>query len=137
MSAPFYRSERMIPGLRVRWPRAATGTSSIPAEVIDWLARLRLLHGVPFAYLVPDADLLPPESVRFFYLDRDWTDAARSRSPVNRATQLSIWSTVQRCSRAILAAPPTISRWASVHSSRLQRVSIPNLRRLSSGSLQL
>lgn len=76
MSTPFYRSERMIPGLRVRWPRAAARTSSIPVEVIDWLARLRLLHGVPFAYLVPDADLLPPESIRFFYLDRDWTDAA-------------------------------------------------------------
>ena len=30
---------------------------------------------MPFSYLVPDASLLPPESVRFFYLDRNWTDA--------------------------------------------------------------
>jgi hypothetical protein len=33
-----------------------------------------LLVGVPFDYLVPDARLLPDESIRFFYLDRSWTD---------------------------------------------------------------
>ena len=47
----------------------------MPGELRRFLARLRLLHGVPFSYLVPDADLLPPESIRFFYIDRDWTDA--------------------------------------------------------------
>ena len=30
---------------------------------------------MPFSYLVPDAELLPIESIRFFYLDRAWTDA--------------------------------------------------------------
>ena len=30
---------------------------------------------MPFSYLVPDADLLPIESIRFFYVDRAWTDA--------------------------------------------------------------
>jgi hypothetical protein len=44
--------------------------------VVDWLARLRLLDGVPFEYLVPDAELLAPETIRFFHLDRTWTDAA-------------------------------------------------------------
>ena len=44
-------------------------------DLLTWLARLRLLHGVPFPYLVPHEDLLPPESIRFFYLDRNWTDA--------------------------------------------------------------
>jgi hypothetical protein len=34
-----------------------------------------LLEGVPFAHLIPDSELLPPESIRFFYLDREWTDA--------------------------------------------------------------
>jgi len=51
------------------------GDRVTPPEVRDWLARLRLLEGVPFNYLVPDAQLLPPESIRFFYLDRVWTDA--------------------------------------------------------------
>lgn len=53
-----------------------TGESRItPRDLRQWLARLRLLEGVPFAYLVADSELLPPESIRFFYLDRNWTDA--------------------------------------------------------------
>lgn len=48
---------------------------SIPADVRSWLVRLRLLQDVPFAHLIADAELLPPESIRWFYLDRRWTDA--------------------------------------------------------------
>ncbi|SLN39797.1 hypothetical protein [Ruegeria meonggei] len=44
-------------------------------SVLEFLARLRMLEGVPFNTLVPDADFLPVESIRFFYLDRAWTDA--------------------------------------------------------------
>lgn len=47
----------------------------VPEELRKWLAGLRLLQGLPFEYLVPDSDLLPPESIRFFHLDRNWTDA--------------------------------------------------------------
>lgn len=50
--------------------------SAPPPEITAWLARLRLLHGAPFPYLVVDDDLLPEESIRFFYVDRNWTDAA-------------------------------------------------------------
>lgn len=35
----------------------------------------RLLHGVPFSHLVADEAMLPPESLRFFHLDRDWVAA--------------------------------------------------------------
>ncbi|MBK8729539.1 MAG: hypothetical protein IPM00_09200 [Tetrasphaera sp.] len=49
--------------------------STIPAELRSWLVRLRLLEGVPFANLVADTELLPAESMRWFYLDRRWTDA--------------------------------------------------------------
>jgi hypothetical protein len=57
--------------------RAGSGAApaSIPREVRTFLARLRLLEGVPFSHLVPDAELLPLESIRFFYVDREWTDA--------------------------------------------------------------
>ena len=51
------------------------GDHLVPGELRRFLAGLRLLQGVPFSYLVPDADLLPPESIRFFYIDRNWTDA--------------------------------------------------------------
>ena len=40
-----------------------------------WLAGLQTLAGVPFAYLVPDARMLPPESIRFFAVDPNWTTA--------------------------------------------------------------
>lgn len=36
---------------------------------------MRKLQGVPFNYLVPDARMLPPESIRFFQVDRMWIDA--------------------------------------------------------------
>jgi hypothetical protein len=51
------------------------GEHVVPGELRRFLARLRLLNGVPFSYLVPDAKLLPIESIRFFYIDRAWTDA--------------------------------------------------------------
>ncbi len=48
--------------------------AELPPYLASFLAHLRLLIGVPFEYLVPDARLVPPESIRFFYLDRSWTD---------------------------------------------------------------
>jgi hypothetical protein len=45
-------------------------------SVVEWLARVRLLQGVPFSYLVPHEQMLPRESVRFFYVNRNWLDAA-------------------------------------------------------------
>jgi len=43
-----------------------------PPEVTRFLARAVLLYGIPFHYLVPDERMLPPESIRFFYLDPGW-----------------------------------------------------------------
>jgi hypothetical protein len=47
----------------------------LPAYVAHALARWRLLEELPFRYLVPDAGMLPPESIRFFSLDPAWSDA--------------------------------------------------------------
>jgi hypothetical protein len=47
----------------------------LPDLVVKWLGRLSVLNGVPFNYLVPDERMLPPESIRFFYLDNNWIDA--------------------------------------------------------------
>lgn len=66
------------PHAAARHSRAADDTAAtrpLPAYVTHALARYRLLHDVPFAYLVPDMRLLPPESVRFFTLDPEWLDA--------------------------------------------------------------
>jgi hypothetical protein len=48
--------------------------AEMPAYMESFLAHLRLLVGVPFEYLIPDPRLLPDESIRFFYVDRSWTD---------------------------------------------------------------
>jgi hypothetical protein len=78
MITAFARSEEAVELAR----RAIADLSPSEAEagfpqlLIDWLARLRLLEGVPFAYLVPDERLLPRESIRFFYINRNWTDVA-------------------------------------------------------------
>jgi hypothetical protein len=50
------------------------GPRVVPRDLRLWLARLRLLEGVPFGQLVAHPDLLPPESIRFFHVDRGWTD---------------------------------------------------------------
>jgi hypothetical protein len=72
------------------------GPRIVPFELRRFLARLRLLEGVPFCYLVPDAELLPRESIRFFYLDRAWTDAlvqgALSVGTVNSADRAQLES---------------------------------------------
>jgi len=49
-------------------------SDSLPPYMESFLAHLRVLVGVPFEYLVPDERLLPVESIRFFYVDRSWTD---------------------------------------------------------------
>lgn len=54
---------------------ASPALDGMPPELRDWLVRLRLLDGVPFSYLVADTALLPEESIRWFYVDRRWTDA--------------------------------------------------------------
>jgi len=65
-----------------------------PRELRQFLARLRLLEGVPFNNIVPDSELLPLESIRFFYVDRAWTDAltqgALSVGTVNSADRAQL-----------------------------------------------
>jgi hypothetical protein len=49
--------------------------ADVPRQIMQWLAQLKLLHNVPFRYLVPDERMLPPESIRFFHVDLNWLDA--------------------------------------------------------------
>jgi hypothetical protein len=67
----FALTERMVS--KAQLP-ANAAEAEMPSYMESFLAHLRLLVGVPFEYLVPDSKLLPDESIRFFYLDRSWTD---------------------------------------------------------------
>lgn len=55
--------------------KAAFDDVTMPVPLSTWLDRLRKLHGVPYPYLIPSEDLLPPESMRSFCLDYNWIDA--------------------------------------------------------------
>jgi len=50
-------------------------TIEFPTEIQTWFERLGLLNGVPFNYLVPDEQMLPSESIRFFCLDWFWIES--------------------------------------------------------------
>jgi hypothetical protein len=63
--------QRMTNPAHVQAPAPEAG---LPGYLESFLAHLRLLVGVPFDYLVADSRLLPDESIRFFYVDRSWTD---------------------------------------------------------------
>ncbi len=57
--------------------QAKTGDQPAPKLTDDLklkLAQLTLLYGLPVEYMIPDVRLLPTESIRFFYLDRNWLD---------------------------------------------------------------
>jgi hypothetical protein len=46
----------------------------LPTQVGDWFCELRRLEHVPFHYLVPHEDMLPPGSLRFFQVDLNWLE---------------------------------------------------------------
>lgn len=47
----------------------------VPESLTDYVSELKLLYYVPLSYLIADKTLLPDESIRFFYLDSNWTEA--------------------------------------------------------------
>ncbi|MFZ1530453.1 MAG: hypothetical protein WAT19_16995, partial [Ferruginibacter sp.] len=55
-------------------PRWVTQLPDLPGPVRDWFIGLGLLHGVPFHYLVPDPEMLSPESIQFFSVDGQWLE---------------------------------------------------------------
>ena len=46
----------------------------MPERLAAFLLDIRLLRRIPLSYLVPDPDLLPPESIRFFHVNQTWVD---------------------------------------------------------------
>lgn len=46
--------------------------AEVPEVITDFLSNLSLLYQVPFSYLVPDEQMLPEDSIRFFRVDFNW-----------------------------------------------------------------
>lgn len=84
--------------------------SEPPEEVVKWLAKLSLLHGVPFNYLVPDERMLPPESLRFFHVDNNWVDAVIDGAfSIGRATTASMEIDAPHLQSLLMGARQTAS----------------------------
>ncbi len=49
--------------------------AGVPSDLEAYVTELQLLYGVPLSYLVADEFLLPQESLRFFHVDDNWTQA--------------------------------------------------------------
>jgi hypothetical protein len=93
--------------------KPAAGATIAPEDILNFLARLRMLQGVPFNTLVPDAELLPNESIRFFFLDRAWTDAL-----VQGALSVGTANTIERAQLEKLY--PQIEAEVDAHERRVR-----------------
>ena len=60
---------------RVSHRDSSTAKNDLPQDIKTWFEQLGLLSSVPFNYLVPDEQMLPLESIRFFCLDWFWVDS--------------------------------------------------------------
>jgi hypothetical protein len=89
-------------------------SSEVPPEVQTWLARLALLYGVPFEHLVPDATMLPAESIRFFHLDANWVE-----SMVDGAFSVGVHS--QRDVRFHRLLQPAVREATAIAAGKLRR----------------
>ena len=68
----------------------------LPTAIASWFQDLELLKNVPFNYLVPDTRLLPPESLRFFWIDSYWVDCLQDGAfSVGRVTKEDLRLDVQ------------------------------------------
>lgn len=62
--------------------------ADIDPDLKEFITELQLLHHVPISYIIADQSLLPSECLRFFYIDRNWTEAlADGALSIGRVTE--------------------------------------------------
>jgi len=73
-----------------------TNPNQPPETIASWFSDLELLKHIPFNYLVPDAELLPPESLRFFWVDSYWVDCLQDGAfSIGRVTSTDLKTDTQ------------------------------------------
>jgi len=87
---------------------------TVPVEVTKFLAKLKLLNGVPFNYLTPDVRMLPQESLRFFYMDTAWVDALLEGA-------LSIGNSTSSDAIVGQAVAPMVHKAATGHAKKIRK----------------
>jgi hypothetical protein len=75
-ASPHARLHALLAQDTVQSQLQALVQSSDDAQLVaNWLGQALLLRPLPFVHLVPDARMLPSESLRFFYLDPNYQSA--------------------------------------------------------------
>ena len=78
----------IFPSFTGKRAAATKDLPAIPPVVANFIGELRLLVGVPFAWLVPDELMLPTESFRLFSVDPNWVEALVDGAfSIGRATE--------------------------------------------------
>jgi hypothetical protein len=101
---------------------AMIGAGGHASGVVNTVHSLRLLENVPFVHLVPDARMLPPESIRFFYVDPNYLDAL-----CDGAASVGIQSTRDAQQQSIVRGVVREAAIARAHASRANRIGRPHL----------
>jgi hypothetical protein len=129
MAAPLQRTavaelSSMVqqPGVKALLTLRLTAAVSEPqySVAVDWLAGLRLLEGVPFSALVPNAAMLPAESIRFFYVDPNYLNAL-----TDGANSIGVQTTLDQANNAALREPLRQAAIARAHTLRSRRIGKP------------
>ncbi|WP_424094385.1 hypothetical protein [Moorena producens] len=69
-----HRHGQIIQDTESHLPFYNQSNTELPDAIASWFTNLSLLKGVPFNYLVPDEQMLPTESIRFFWIDPLWVE---------------------------------------------------------------
>ncbi|WP_232293359.1 hypothetical protein [Stigmatella aurantiaca] len=84
------QAQRAVRGLPTRRRRLAARAldAGMPEATAAWFENLSVLRGLPFNYVIPDERLLPPESLRFFWVDSVWVECLQDGAlSVGRVTE--------------------------------------------------
>jgi hypothetical protein len=69
------KMKRMQIGIEFHLEDMKVEAQQIADEIKNLNERLQLFYDVPVSYLIPDSAFLPPESIRFFYVDGNYVKA--------------------------------------------------------------
>lgn len=121
LQAPVFSLRTLVLTATVQMKIAAVADGSPDASTVTaWLGQQLLLQDVSFVHLVPDARMLPTESIRFFYLDPVWLDAMMDGV-------LSIGMTTSRdvAVQGALLAPLKQAAWHAAQALRAKQTGDP------------
>lgn len=109
--------KRMHIGTEIYLEKMKVTAEQIPEKIKGLNERLQLLYGVPVSYLIPESSFLPPESIRFFYVDGNYIKAM-----LNGAASIDRITRTDRMADCLILKTASISSEESSGQIRMQKV---------------